>query len=162
MGHGLDGGRKPLSKRSPSEMYQLLRVNDRGEYMADTLVIDADFNGFPVKLSLELSPDDWANPDFAPALAARIDMLGLGAPVAPVAQAAPAAQKSDFRARIDGDVAGSGGGCATHGLEFQTRGFKGKGFQCSAKSGTQQAWTKDKPFVTRDGTEQWYCASTWG
>ena len=67
-----------------------------------------------------------------------------------------------FNERVNGGQAQDGGGqwgCPTHGTQSIKPGYQNVGFECKVSSPTRQDWTKDKPWVNRDGVATFFCAS---
>lgn len=132
-------------------------------YVQDTLKIHGSAGGFPAEISVMMGAEDWEDPDFLVGLTARLENIGFGKPIAPVAVAAKASASSS------GGGGGGGGnpggnaqqGCDVHGMENARKGYQGRGMECGAFSDTKESWTRDKPYTPANGSPRWYCASKW-
>ena len=155
--------------RTQEELNALLNINpETGEFMADTIKILGTRGGFPVEISLDViwGDDNDNGQQFIAGTFATLEQWGVTPRVVTAAasaapQSAPQAQRAPQNRSNGGGGGGQGGGCPVHGFQFAKPGFRNQGMACSAYSEQQESWTKNSPFIKKDGSEAWYCASTW-
>lgn len=173
---------KPLSKRTQAEIDSVINSQetnvadpedtqseeavDEG-FTKDTITIKGTLSSgaghYEVSLKLALRDGDITNPEFSASLPALLSNLGIE-PIIPQAPAATGGSTSGVGSSTPGggQPATGGKGCPVHGTQYERPGFRNQGFECKAHAPTQQQWSRDKAWVSQDGSEtRYYCKSKW-
>lgn len=130
--------------------------------MSDKIEIQGQARGFPITVTVDLTPENWMDADFLGGIFGQLDQWGFEKP-APVVVAAPAAAPAAARpgASAAAPAQSNSGGCPVHGMKQVGKGWKDIGWECKVWDENQQDWTREKPANMNDGSTRWYCKYKW-
>jgi hypothetical protein len=142
------------------------------------ITLDLLYRGYPVRYAINLFDETdpveaidgviaWAKANGAeplapaPAASARAEAKPAAAPPQRYAprQAGGGTQYRQQPARNGGGYARPDDDwvCPVHGDEALGPGYQGRGLECKVQSDEPEEWTKDKPFIGKDGVPRYYC-----
>jgi hypothetical protein len=152
--------------KTQQELDAFLGISIQGEYMGNYIRVLGTHADFDMEINVNIRDEDFADPDFIQATAARLHEWGLTPKAAPVAVAPAAAHAPapGYGTPQAGPAqsAAQNGGCPEHGAQYVQKGYQGVGWQCSAYSEVPTAWTKGRAAAGKNGgPDRWYCKFTW-